>query len=54
MILLSNGSASMSYEKRQSADEERELERDAGLLKEKGASISSEERQNKKRNKKLE
>ena len=44
MILLSNGSASMSYEKRQSADEERELERDSKAVKENDTSMSHEER----------
>ena len=46
MILLSNNSASMSYEKRQSADEERKLERDVELSRKYNVSINYEEKRN--------
>lgn len=44
MELLRKHAVSITYEEKRNRDEERELERDAGLLKENGASISSEER----------
>lgn len=53
MILLSNGSASMSCEKSQSVDEEQELERAVGILKENAISMSYEERQEEEGDKKL-
>lgn len=46
MILLSNSSASMSYEKRQSIDEERKLEGDVELLRKYAVSITYEEKRN--------
>ena len=53
MILLSNGSMSISCEKRQSADEEQELERDSRALKENDTSMSREERSKEGEDKKL-
>jgi len=42
--LLRKYAVSITYEEKRNRDDERELERDVGLLKEKSASISSEER----------
>ena len=44
MELSRKYNVSINYEEKRNMDEEPELERDIGLLKEKGASISSEER----------
>ncbi len=44
MELLRKHAVSITYGEKGNRDEEQELERDVGLLKEKGASISSEER----------
>ena len=46
MIVLSNGSASMSCEKRQSAYKERKLEKDMELLRKYAVSITYEEKRN--------
>ena len=44
MIVLSNGSASMSCEKRRSIDEQRKLEKDMELLRKYAVSITYEEK----------
>ena len=54
MILLSNGSAFMSCEKRQSIDEERKLERDVELLRKYAVSITYEEKRNRDEEQELE
>lgn len=54
MILLSNGSAFMSCEKRQSIDEERKLERDVELLRKYAVSITYEEKRNRDEERELE
>ena len=54
MILLSNGSASMSCEKRQSIDEERKLERGVELLRKHAVSIIYGEKRNRDEERELE
>ena len=53
MELLRKYAVSITYEEKRNRDEERELESDAGSLKENGTSMSREERSKEEGDKKL-